>query len=811
MKWRSSVEGVARICFWSFSVLSSVYALLCSISFTWTNFIQAHHLPESMNVFLKGYGFMLLAIGCVAGAAFRNRRVGLGVAGFVAASGILIQLHSWVFSWGNDARSLWIASLVWSPYVLWEILLSLESPALNLSDPGSVDAEETPLEGMAVATGVLLWLVYSVTFGTAPAINSVYLVAQSWSAVSHVLIFLMLALGLRVIRGVSRLIPNSRQAEVAILIVVMCIGLWTLMRYLVLESLDFRGAAAWLFAAVFALVTTLALARESARIFMKNNQTPLSARAFVLAPWSQFGIGALVVVGIAPWAGHRWIAGQDWNKLLETLLVIVLWAIAWATLLETPLPRRPKSATVSAWSIPILMMIVISTGLWWDAKSLWAATHATRVHQLLRTWGEEDLSLRLIRKLFRRAKDEGSFYAYLQSQTNLSRGVQIEPQAILMGTPKDPPAFKPAIFIFVIDSLRPDYLGAYNPRVTFTPQLDAFARDSVVYKNAFTVYGATGLSEPSIWAGAHLLHKQYVKPFAPMNTLETLIETEGYERYITPDAILTEILKPTTVTHPLDQETAGNYYFNATLKELTQKLKTRSAASAPVFVYTQPQDIHISVIQRDTSAPSKESRFDSFHSPYAARIANFDAGFGQFIEELKKQGLYEKSVIIFTADHGDSLGEGGRWGHAYTIYPEILRVPLIVHVPEALRPGSVTDPEAPAYLIDISPTLYSLLGWNVSTDNPLLGRPLWAKDKATLDSYRLSERLAVSSYGPVYGILNHPAKELYIADAVNYVSYVVSLRRSSGAAPVPASAAQSLDYNARIKSHLDALNAYYRH
>jgi len=76
--------------------------------------------------------------------------------------------------------------------------------------------------------------------------------------------------------------------------------------------------------------------------------------------------------------------------------------------------------------------------------------------------------------------------------------------------PADP---KPLIFLFVIDSLRPDYLRPYNAAVGFPPQIDAFAADSLLFRNAFSRYGGTGLSVSSIWMGAAGPHKQYVQPF----------------------------------------------------------------------------------------------------------------------------------------------------------------------------------------------------------------------------------------------------------------------------------------------------------
>ena len=76
---------------------------------------------------------------------------------------------------------------------------------------------------------------------------------------------------------------------------------------------------------------------------------------------------------------------------------------------------------------------------------------------------------------------------------------------------------RPNIFIFVVDSLRQDYLSPYNKNVTFTPQIDSFAHESVVMANAFTPYGGTVLAQPSIWTGTMQIHKQYVEPFYPMN------------------------------------------------------------------------------------------------------------------------------------------------------------------------------------------------------------------------------------------------------------------------------------------------------
>ena len=95
-----------------------------------------------------------------------------------------------------------------------------------------------------------------------------------------------------------------------------------------------------------------------------------------------------------------------------------------------------------------------------------------------------------------------------------------------------PSAEPPNIFIFLVDSLRRDYLSPYNGRVSFTASIDAFAKESLVFRRAFTQYGATGLSVPSVWIGGLLLHKQYVTPFAPMNAPARLLQHEQYAQWI---------------------------------------------------------------------------------------------------------------------------------------------------------------------------------------------------------------------------------------------------------------------------------------
>ena len=79
---------------------------------------------------------------------------------------------------------------------------------------------------------------------------------------------------------------------------------------------------------------------------------------------------------------------------------------------------------------------------------------------------------------------------------------------------------------------------------------------------------------PSIWAGAMLIHKQYVTPFAPTNALEKLVAREGYRRFITEDHITDELFAPSPDTIGLDHEVPEMLHtFCRTMGELGRHLE----------------------------------------------------------------------------------------------------------------------------------------------------------------------------------------------------------------------------------------------
>ena len=165
-------------------------------------------------------------------------------------------------------------------------------------------------------------------------------------------------------------------------------------------------------------------------------------------------------------------------------------------------------------------------------------------------------------------------------------------------------------------------------------------------------------------------------------------------------------------------------------------------------------------------------------------------------------------MIVLTADHGDSLGEEGRWGHAYTIYPEVLQVPLIVHVPAALRQRSTSPPmrrrsppTSRQRCIGCSDTTFGRR--RRSSAGHCSGRAATARPPAALRPGRLE-------LGSVYGWIGEGARDLYIADGVALRDYAYRLDGSPTGDATPVTPAVRTAGQRAIREGIGAIAEVYR-
>ncbi|MDQ3398977.1 MAG: sulfatase-like hydrolase/transferase, partial [Deinococcota bacterium] len=671
----------------------------------------------------------------------------------------------------------------------------------------------------ALLSAVFLALVYHGIFSLRSAdagfSGGERLLGLLWSLMTHLLVFMALFMLLRLISGLAGLARRPHRLELGLVLLLSGALAALSLQGTVLAALSFTGVYAALYALAFGLALAVYAAGLGVRLYRPAQMLshPLELLFTALS-----GLRPVALLVIPPLAYSLLVraAPFDWHFLLQRLSVVLVWTLSFALIYSalrapaSPLLRLPRGAGLA------LLLLATATAGGYRLLELSSPVLARRAGldaaATLERYGSYDLSYGLASRLAAPPGSRASpdFYRFLQASTNVPRSLKLAPVAVNLVADLEPRGgFKPHIFILAIDSLRADYLSPYNPEVTFTPEIARFAKESIVMENAFTRYGATGLSEPSLWVGGMLLHMQYVTPFYPMNALQKLLDAEGYRSYVSLDTILSVILKPGPELIPLDEARPDkDFAFCATVRELQAKLDLHPPA-VPAFAFTLAQDIHISVINREGAGPAGDARYPGFYAPYASRLARIDACFGEFIAYLKARGLFDESIVVLTTDHGDSLGEEGRWGHAYTIFPEIMRVPLIVHLPPRLREEVITDPGAPAFLTDLTPSLYYLLGHRPIVKSELFGRPLFTETQDEGSDYLREHYLLASSYGPVYGILGDGGRSLYIADGVSYTDYLFDLRHNPLGERQPLSDELRLSYQALIRDKLEALNRFY--
>lgn len=107
---------------------------------------------------------------------------------------------------------------------------------------------------------------------------------------------------------------------------------------------------------------------------------------------------------------------------------------------------------------------------------------------------------------------------------------------------------------------------------------------------------------------------------------------------------------------------------------------------------------------------------------YWAMCDLIDRQVGRLLEGLERSGMRENTIVIFMSDHGEMLGDHGMYLKGPYFYEEAVRVPLIIHYPQAIAPGVVGEL---VELTDLAPTLVDACG--VSPADRMQGRSLWGR------------------------------------------------------------------------------------
>ncbi len=119
---------------------------------------------------------------------------------------------------------------------------------------------------------------------------------------------------------------------------------------------------------------------------------------------------------------------------------------------------------------------------------------------------------------------------------------------------------------------------------------------------------------------------------------------------------------------------------------------------------SEPRVINFRAWLNDTPKTSQ------IRARYASEVQAADAAVGQLINELRRRDLWEDTLVVFTSDHGEALGEHGTTGHVVSLYDELLQVPLIIKLPEGHGEAALKKHSSDlARHIDLTPTVLEFL------------------------------------------------------------------------------------------------------
>lgn len=124
---------------------------------------------------------------------------------------------------------------------------------------------------------------------------------------------------------------------------------------------------------------------------------------------------------------------------------------------------------------------------------------------------------------------------------------------------------------------------------------------------------------------------------------------------------------------------------------------------------------------------------DPIIARYDAGIAFVDAQIGILLDKVRQQGVYDDTMIVITADHGEAFGEHQTMDHGVSVYENQIRVPLIIKWPRGVRPPGA---DGPASGVDLMPTILDVAG--LKPQSGVSGRSL-AQPEATTMSARFAE------------------------------------------------------------------------
>ena len=264
-----------------------------------------------------------------------------------------------------------------------------------------------------------------------------------------------------------------------------------------------------------------------------------------------------------------------------------------------------------------------------------------------------------------------------------------------------------SIVLITLDTLRADRLGCYGFPGNSTPNLDALAKEGVLFEQATSTVPLTLPSHASILTGLlpphHGVRDNGGVPLPDSRT--TLAERFQKAGYATGGFVGSWVLERRFGVAQGFERYSDRFGADELQKRGDAVMEDALAWIDEVraqrfFAWVHLFDPHLPY---DPPEPFR-SRFGT--DRYQGEVAFTDELVGRIVSRLRERGLLERTLVVVTADHGESLGEHGEANHGFFVYDATVAVPLIVRTPWGLRGKRRTQ----VSLVDVFPTVLDLAG-----------------------------------------------------------------------------------------------------
>lgn len=321
-------------------------------------------------------------------------------------------------------------------------------------------------------------------------------------------------------------------------------------------------------------------------------------------------------------------------------------------------------------------------------------------------------------------------------EARLTRASLVVPGEEPKPTRGEPPKY---VVMFVMDSLRADRIRPFTPGARpEVPTWEKLTESSALFLQHYVQGNESRVSHASLWTSLYPIKHEMIAPDAKLDlkwkTVDEVAKAGG--KYVA-GASANGYVQPKRWGFGQ----AWDAYSNHIAEELGLKAqdildkgwKFVGDRKEPWFLYLGTVDTHVSWRAKEPWLskydPGYSGRFDDVFSGadaagsaklkmtqremthvralYDSNVSYQDDVLGKLIEKLKTAGVWDQTMLIITADHGDEQWEDGRVGHGASSRDMLVHVPLLIHYPPLFKTGKFTEGTE---LIDVVPTIADALG-----------------------------------------------------------------------------------------------------